>query len=162
MPSDIATPIIGFIGIIIGAIIGSWCTYKYALKLVNIQTVNADRMTEIQRRNDAGIKFRLAFYDELAILSDWNNDVNPDDVLLAAFQKHISAVLEFAHFLSETDRDKFKADWNKHYQNEHISHKYYPDFSKYAIRGIDINKRKEIRATVIKNIEHLISYANHA
>ena len=154
MPTEI-------IAALVGALVGAWITYRFTLALVRTQFDDAERLANAQRRHEASAKFRIAFYDELAILCDWNNSINPEDILRNAFNKHFIAILEFANFLCETDRNTFISEWNQHYQDEHMSHKYYPDFSKYSTLGVSISRAKEIRETTIKNIEHLLSYAGH-
>lgn len=153
MPSELYSAIIG-------ASIGAWITYRLALELVKTQVAESIRLAEIQRRHEAGVKFRLAFYDELAVLSEWNNkDINIPALLEKAFQKHLAAALEFANFLCIDDRDKFISKWQEYYQDESGSNNsmYYHDFLKYSTIGEVSNKAN--RELAINRLEHLLSYA---
>ena len=136
-PQIISGGVIAVIGVVVG--------YLSARRIANINAVNA------------------AFYDELAALFEWNNnDINIPALLEKAFPKHLSAVLEFANFLSIDDRDRFISQWKKYYQDENNSgdSMYYHDFSKYSVAGDKKNKANRAnRELAIQRLEDILSYA---
>ena len=92
---------------IVGAFLGSYITYRFALVISN---VNA--------RHDAGRRLREAFAYEMAVLHPATGDKGFDveRLLQASWLKHHSAVSEFACHLPPEKRAPFEQAWRDYYE----------------------------------------------
>jgi hypothetical protein len=103
-PYEIALVAGGFT--ILGAILGSWLTFRFSLELSNINSIRL-----------AGIRLRDAFSPELTKLqtSDALGITEIPDMLKFSFHKHQAAVNEFRFFLKGKQLDGFDKAWREYY-----------------------------------------------
>ena len=101
---------------IIGALLGAWLMYRFAIKLANRNA-----------RHIVGLRLREAFAPELAKLQhpEGRGIAEIPHILKTAFEKHQMAVNEFRFFLAGDKLDRFNKAW-KEYDD-------YPDFNKYIV-----------------------------
>jgi hypothetical protein len=94
---------------VLGALIGAWITYWFALKL---SVKNA--------RREAGRRLRETFTSELSILDPETGDKNvrASDLLEAALPKHRDAITEFAFYLSDKEKPAYEAAWRAYHEGE--------------------------------------------
>jgi hypothetical protein len=104
-PYEIALIAGGFT--VVGAVLGSFITYRFALHL---SSVNA--------RRDAGRRLREAFAPELASLHPITGAKNIDmeRFLQESWPKHHAAVSEVAFHLPQEQRAAFDKAWREYYE----------------------------------------------
>lgn len=78
----------------------------------------ANELAKRRARRDAGRRLREAFADEIAAMNPVNGrtDITVEYMLQNAFQKHYSAVREFAFHLPYGKREGFEAAWRRYYE----------------------------------------------
>jgi len=98
--------LIGGFFTVIGAFIGALTTYFFALKLAKL---NAKR--------EAGRRLREVFAPELSVMdpSQVQNNVDVEELLQSAFQKHKQAINEFAFYIKGKEKKRFIVAWEKYY-----------------------------------------------
>ncbi len=91
---------------ILGALIASVCTFRFALHLQRRQA-----------RLEAGRRLREAFSGELAAVASPNTDpgIVVEHMLQQAFPKHLAAVNEFKFHLSGQERLDFDEAWHSYW-----------------------------------------------
>ncbi len=92
---------------IAGTLVGSFVTYRFALKLASVNS-----------RRDAGRRLREAFAPELAALHPVTGpkDVDVEGLLQASWPKHHSAVSELAFHLPKEQREGLEAAFREYYE----------------------------------------------
>ncbi len=78
--------------------------------------------------NVAAERFRDAFTEEIASIQSRTQGTRPDndEILEAAFQKHLRAINEFRRFISEQDISAFNEAWDEYHtvDGEHYLKQY--------------------------------------
>jgi hypothetical protein len=128
-------------GIIIGALLGH--------VLTNIRS----KKEYLQRAKD---QFREELQADLVELQDQQKD--PYEVINSAIKRHLLAKARFERYLKGSDLEGFVQAWNEYYLIDAGGGHMIPFVEQYFSAG-SINKRKEMRATAIRRIEQMISYA---
>ena len=144
--------IIGVAGTIIGALMGAWITYRFALSL-----------SQVAAEREAIIKFRAAFKEELLALDTalTKNYIDTCDLLQAAFGKHRLAVFDFRPFLEGKRRDKFDQAWRNYYGYDDDQSVKLEFLLKYSGKGYGREESVKRRSAAITNIEKLLEFAPH-
>jgi hypothetical protein len=101
---------------IVGALVGAWITYRFALTLAEKQFGHLRELSKIEARRSAARDFFEAFAPELAILrSGASTMLDVTDLLRDAFNsRHSRAVEIFGRHLPSTERAAFFDDWLRH------------------------------------------------
>jgi hypothetical protein len=101
---------------ILGALLGAWITYRFALKLADKQFEQLKEISKLEARRSAARDFVDAFAPELAALRSGADMVGDAmDLLRAAYnERHSRAVEVFMHYLPEAQRASFRKDWLRH------------------------------------------------
>jgi hypothetical protein len=101
---------------ILGALLGAFITYRFALKLANKQFAQLKEISKIESRRTAATDFIKALAPELAALRSGTDIIgNTADFLRAAYkERHSQAVEIFMHYLPEAHRTSFGQDWLRH------------------------------------------------
>lgn len=137
--------IFGIAGTIIGTMLGAWVTYRFAIKLANINT-----------KRIAGIRLRDAFMSELAqIHNPDNNDIV--EILESGFNKHQAAVYEFKFSLSDkTTFDAFDNAWYQYRADPKTKKKSLVQYSEFFDK--DGIYPKSAREMAIDRIEAILAF----
>ena len=132
---------------IVGVLLGTIITYRFAL-----------RLSDIADKRLVGTKLREAFAPELATLHYPPEGITIEwavtEILKKSFDKHYTAVSEFRRFLSGKELTAFNKAWRTYYgydDNDESFH--YTFFEKYH-RTSDPNGVKK----TISNIENLLIF----
>jgi len=92
---------------VVGALLGSFVTYRFALHLSSVNV-----------RRDAGRRLREAFAPERASLHPITGakDIDVERLLQASWPKHHAAVSELAFHLPQDQRAAFEHAWREYYE----------------------------------------------
>lgn len=150
--------IIGALVAVCSAIVGASLTYFLSKKLVRQTHENTIEISKITNYNRAATKFREAFTEELVIIESRVKGRTPDtdEILEAAFQKHLRAVNEFRHFLPEKDIPAFDNAWAECHKidGEHDYKQYAEEFT-----GFHNNHSRDPHMAAIERIAMLLKFA---
>lgn len=149
------------IGAIVGvcsAIIGAVATYFFSKKLIRQTHRNTLEIVQINEYNRAAYEFRAAFDEEIALIQSRTKGSSPDtdEILEAAFQKHLMAVNEFRRFLLSKDISAFNKAWDAYHtvNGEHYLKQYAEEHT-----GFHNKYAREPHLAAIERIETLLSFA---
>ena len=128
-------------GIVIGAILGH--------VLTNVRS----KREYLQRAKD---QFREELQADLVELQDPENE--PYEVLNSAIKRHLLAKARFERYLKGKDLQGLNSAWDEYYFIDAGGGQKIPFMAQYFSGG-SIDRRREMRATAIRRLEKLISYA---
>jgi hypothetical protein len=148
MTDSMITSIISTVG---GGIIGIAGTFFGAICLNRINDIRI-----------AKTRLHEAFAPELAALKNpsSNNPPDPSVLLIAAFDKHRTAVAAFQHFIKGYRRRCFNTAWYNYYSYDDTGKGSTEYLIKYS-PGWEGKPIQECRELAIKNIEELLKFAKH-
>ena len=152
--------LIGVGGTIIGALLGAWITYRFALKL-----------SIINNRQEANRKFLSAFHNVLSEIYptpvSWPDDI--DYFLRERFSLLQAAIGEFRHYLPTEEWDDFDKAWFKYYcstereidKDCQVYHHYMPFKGESIINGKKITEdnTQTYKNNFKNNVEQLLRFA---
>lgn len=129
-----------------------------ALLTVYLNHRFANTRDKINRRRNQGQTIADAFKPELDALIQTDQDCR---LILTeqAYQKHESAIRDFMLYLSWIDELRLKWLWYRLAMIKVGKKQHIPFYEQYADCG-SLNKRREVRPTVIKRIQDIISFSN--
>ena len=101
---------------VLGALLGAWITYRFALKLAEKQFDHLRELSRLEAWRSAARDLIDAFSPELFTLRSGTQIVGDAmDLLRVAYkERHAKAVTVFAHYLSPERREAFQRDWLRH------------------------------------------------
>ena len=102
---------------IVGALLGALLSYRFAIKLANINAANAAKQADTNAIRDARAKFRAAFAPSLAAIYLARHHGTHDtpivgDILKKSLLSHASAIEEFRPFVS--DGAAYQETWEQY------------------------------------------------
>lgn len=159
-PCYFGTALIGVGGAIIGALVGSWITYRFSINLADI----------IDRRK-ANHMFIRTFHKELADVYptpvNWPEDMNR--FLRSKFTILQAAVGEFRYYLPTKEWDCFDDAWFRFYCSTgrevdkqcQCYHHYMPFISTSIVNGkeVTVDNTKTYKDTFKYNVDSLLKFA---
>lgn len=128
-------------GVVVGAVLGH--------VLTNVRW----KREYLQRAKD---QFREELESDLVELHDLQKE--PYEVLNSAIKRHVLAKARFERYLKGRELQGFSAAWDEYYFIDAGGGHKIPFMEQYFSAGSN-DKRAEMRATAIRRIEKLISYA---
>jgi hypothetical protein len=147
---------------IIGALIGTWATYRLSINLIKRTHDNAVVLMQRQEFNKASAVFRIAFLPELIYLkhnakikgAGSTDDLN---VFLSSgyLHRHLEAFEIFKSYLSTEDRIGIDEAW-KEYCHYDIDGETEPHFAMYAE---DTREGKNTKELALERIEKILKFA---
>lgn len=107
MTDTVLGAIIGVGGAIIGAFIGAWGTYHFALSL-----------TRDNIKVTASAKLHAAFAPEIAQMRLFANGQKIDvrQLLPSAFPRHTTAIEEFGFYVPKEQKEEYYQAWQKYHE----------------------------------------------
>lgn len=134
---------------ILGTLLGTFITYRFALRLSNL---SAQRL--------AKIKLREAFIPTLSqIRHPDKNSLPIDEILEADFIKHQTAVDEYRFFLSGVNLHAFTKAWEEYYADQKTKKKSLSQYSEFL--DVDNIYPKPAREMAIDRIEAILEFTKN-
>lgn len=131
--------------------------------IIQIMASTRDKNTRaIIGFNSAAIKLREAFLPERMALypAQFALKIPLHTFLAEAYEKHRTAVFNFADFLSNKRKKSFMNAWYTYYCHEdQRNEKGLPFFEQYSCRGLIIEKEHEMKNLVKLRIESILAFA---
>lgn len=145
-----------FIGFILGVIATTIGVF--------IAHILSKSRTKDDKFNEAAIRFRSAFIEEIRSLDDMfhGNAVGNEalyEFLKSATAKHEKAMIEFRPFLKDKDRIKFDIAWSEYCYPDNQGVKGRPFIAYMGTPRADGSPIYD-KIFVLKKINHLLSFAN--
>ena len=147
--------LIGVVGAVVGALLGAWITYRFSLKL-----------TDINVRREANHRLIAAFHRELADIYptpvNWPDDI--DNFLRSKFSILQAAVGEFRYYLPVQEWKDFDRAWFNYYcstgrdvDKSCQSYLHYMNFTTTTSdkKTIKQNCKKNLK----DNVDHILKFA---